>query len=64
MTTFEALVLIFYMTFAFGYMVNVLGINETDSAWLRLVIVLTALTFGMFWFPIVLGIDIYNKLHK
>lgn len=27
MTTFEALVLVFYMSFAFGYMVNVFGID-------------------------------------
>ena len=64
MTTFETLVLVFYMAFAFGYMVNAFGVNEADSVWLRAVLILAALTFGMFWFPIVFGFDIYNKLHK
>ena len=64
MTTFEVLVLVFYMLFASGYMVNTLGIDETDSLWLRVVIAFAALTLGMFWFPMVFGIDIYNKLHK
>lgn len=63
MTTFEALVLVFYMSFAFGYMVNTLGVNETDSFWLRVATVFVALTLGVFWFPIVFGIDVYNKLN-
>ena len=64
MTTFEVLVLVFCMTFAFGYMVNVLGIDETDSIWFRLFLILIALTLGIFWFPTVFGMDVYNKLHK
>jgi len=64
MTTFETLVLVFYMAFAFGYMVKTLGIEETDSAWLRLFLVLIALTTGMIWFPVVFGNDVYNKLNK
>lgn len=64
MTPLEILVLVFYIPFAFVYMVNVLGINEIDSIWIRVVIVLEALTFGMLCFPIVFSIDIYKKLHE
>lgn len=62
MTTFETLVLIFYSLFAFGYMVNFFVIKEIDSSWLRAVIVFLSLTLGMIWFPMVLGMDIFNKL--
>jgi len=64
MTLFEILVLAFYMLSAFGYMVNALGVYEEDSIWIRVLIVLYALTFGMLYFPIVFSFDIYNKLHE
>ena len=63
MTIFETLVLVFYMSFAFVYMVNVFRIDETDSIWFRLFLILISLTLGMLWFPIVFGIDVYNKLN-
>ena len=64
MEPLEILALAFYMSFAFGYMINTLGIDEADSAWIIIIIMLLALTLGMLWFPIVFSIDVYNKLHE
>ena len=64
MTTFETLILMFYMVFAFGYMINALGIDETDSIWFRIFLIFIALTLGILWFPMVFGSNIYDKLHK
>lgn len=64
MTSFEIFVLAVYMTFAFVYMINTYGVDKADSIWFRIFLILFALTFGIVSFPIVFGIDIYNKLHK
>ena len=59
MTPFEILVLVFYILFAFGFMVNVL-VNGTEPAWIRVV----KRILGPVWFPIVFGMNIYRKLYK
>lgn len=63
MTPFEILVLVFYILFAFGFMINVL-VNGTEPAWIRVVKRLSAFILGPVWFPIIFGMDIYRKLYK
>ena len=65
MTPFEVLVLIFYLLFAFVYMLNrygeLYGINTAKKLFM---ITIMALTLGLLWFPAVLATDIYIKLNK
>lgn len=60
---FEILVLVFYILFAFGFMINVF-VNGTEPALLRVFKGLSAFILGAVWFPIIFGMDIYRRLYK
>ena len=65
MITFEIIILTALYLFAFGYMVNCLGLFEEDNTWMdNIGIVLVAATFGAIAFPIIFAEDIWAKLNN
>ena len=65
MTTFERLILIAYMLFAWTYMYLTYMSISHNKTWCNVVIdMLISAIFGLISFPMVLAADIWNKLNK
>ena len=64
MTTFETIILIALYLFAVNYMALAMGFSEKDNNWvIRLLIIIAALV-GVFTFPAIFAVDVWNKLNK
>lgn len=64
MTTFEIIILITLYLFEFGYTVNSYGLlDERNTRKDKILIVLAALTIGVFQFPMIFAADIWKKLN-
>lgn len=65
MTTFEIIILTALYLFAFSYMANSFSVFEENNTRIdRFLIVLTAATFGVIWFPLIFAADIWTKLNN
>ena len=61
MTTFETIILIILYLFAFQYVILAMGIKDTDDWAIRLIILISG-AMGVFIFPAIFAIDVWNKL--
>ena len=65
MTPFEIIICIALYLFAFSYTANSFYMPNKHNTWKdRLLLVLTAGTIGVIYFPMILAIDIWNKLNN
>lgn len=63
MTTFETIILIALYLFAFIYTIHAMGIKDTDNWVIRLLILVSG-AVGVFVFPALFAIDIWEKLNN
>ena len=63
MTPFEIIILIVLYLFAFIYTIHAMGIKDTDDWVIRLIILVSG-AVGVFVFPALFAVDIYEKLNR
>lgn len=63
MTTFETIILIVLYIFAFIYTIHAMGIKDEDDWVIRLIILVSG-AVGVFVFPALFAIDIWEKLNR
>lgn len=63
MTTFEIIILTALYLFAFFYTILAMGIKDTDDWVIRLIILVSG-AVGIFVFPALFAIDIWEKLNR
>ena len=63
MTPFETIILIVLYLFAYTYTIHAMGIKDTDDWVIRLIILISG-AVGIFAFPILFAVDIWEKLNK
>ena len=63
MTIFETIILIVLYLFAFVYTIHAMGIKDTDDWVIRLIILVSG-AVGVFVFPALFEVDIWEKLNK
>lgn len=63
MTPFEIIILIALYLFAFIYTIHAMGINDTNDWVIRLIILVSG-AVGIFVFPALFAIDIWEKLNN
>ena len=63
MTPFEIIILIILYLFAFTYTIHAMGIKDTDNWVIRLIILVSG-AVGIFVFPALFAVDIWEKLNN
>ena len=63
MTPFEIIILIILYLFAFTYTIYAMGIKDTDNWVIRLIILVSG-AVGIFVFPALFAVDIWEKLNN
>ena len=63
MTPFETIILIVLYLFAFVYTIHAMGIKDADDWVIRLIILISG-AVGIFAFPVLFAVDIWEKLNK